>query len=64
MLRDSDRAFFKPLWRRIAVTAVCALWSAFEFANGQTFWGVLTGAIAAYAAWIFFAAWTDGPEAE
>jgi hypothetical protein len=64
ILRESDRTFFQPLWRRLAVTAVCVVWSAFEFANGESFWGLLTGAAAAYAAWNFFVVWTDNPKAD
>ncbi len=57
ILKDSDKQFFKPLWRRVAVTGVCAIWSAIELANGNTLWGGLAGAAAAYAAWNFFVVW-------
>ena len=57
ILKDSDRQFFRPLWRRVAVTILCAVWSAFELSNGETLWGGLAGAAAAYAAWNFFVVW-------
>ena len=41
----------------MAVTLLCAAWAAFEFSNGETLWGGLAGAAAAYAAWNFFVVW-------
>ena len=33
-LLDVQTPFFRPLWRRVAVTAVCLVWAAIEVANG------------------------------
>lgn len=52
-MRESDRKFFEPLWRRVAVTAFCASWAAWELYNGEQFWALLAGALAAYCAWTF-----------
>lgn len=52
-----ESKFLEPLWRRVALTAACALWSAFEWVYGEPFWGVLTGAAAAYAAWTYLIAY-------
>jgi hypothetical protein len=49
----AESSFLDPLWRRVALTLACALWSAFEWANGEAFWGMLTGAAAVYAAWTY-----------
>lgn len=54
--------FFRPLWRRVAVTGVCLIWALFEFAGGSPFWGMLTGALGAYAGWVFFLAPDPAPE--
>jgi hypothetical protein len=43
--------WLEPLWRRVALTAVCAIWSAVEWYNGNVFWGALTAAAAGYSAW-------------
>jgi hypothetical protein len=51
---DTDHPFFRPLWVRVLIVAVCVLWAAFEFATGSPFWGVIFGALGAYAAWSFF----------
>ena len=54
MTNDSKHPFFRPLWRRVAIVAVVLAWSAFEWANGETVWGVMTLAIAVYGVWVFF----------
>ncbi|TIT56050.1 MAG: DUF3329 domain-containing protein, partial [Mesorhizobium sp.] len=37
-MKDYEHPFFRPLWRRIAVVAVCLAWSVIEFASGTPFW--------------------------
>lgn len=51
---DTDDAFFRPLWIRIAIVAVSGGWAVFEWRNGEAFWAGVFGAIAAYAVWSFF----------
>lgn len=46
-----DHPFFRPLWRRIALTAVTLGWAAFELATGNPFWAILFGALGAAALW-------------
>jgi hypothetical protein len=48
-----DAAFFRPLWRRVAVVAALALWTAVELAFGDATWATITGAILAYSVWTF-----------
>lgn len=45
---------FRPLWRRVAVTALCVIWAAFEWSNGNTFWAILFGACGVHLLWQFF----------
>ncbi len=52
-MKDAEHPFFRPLWRRVAVVAVCVLWAGFEFYHGEQFWGMLAGGMAVYGAWIF-----------
>jgi hypothetical protein len=53
-LADNNHPFFRPLWRRVAIVAFCALWSLFELVYvGDTTWAIMTGIVAAYAAWTF-----------
>ena len=53
-MKDYEHPFFRPLWRRIAVVAVCVIWAIIEFASGTPFWGVIALGFAAYAVWQFF----------
>ncbi len=52
-MKDHEHPFFRPLWRRIAIIAVCAGWSVFEFWNGSSMWGWIAAAFTAYAVWQF-----------
>ena len=53
-MKDYEHPFFRPLWRRVAVVAVCVIWAIIEFASGTPFWGVIALGFAAYAVWQFF----------
>jgi hypothetical protein len=70
-LKDYEHPFFRPLWRRIAVVAICLVWSAVEFWSGAPFWGTMALGFAGYAVWQFFYLFKPvepekpaGPEAE
>ena len=52
-MKDAEHPFFRPLWRRIGLVVFCAGWAAFEFWNGESFWGTLAAGMAAYAAGVF-----------
>ena len=51
---DVKHPMFNPLWVRIIVTAICALWAMLEFGSGNPFWGILFAAAAAFCLWKFF----------
>jgi hypothetical protein len=47
--------FFRPLWRRVLVLAICVGWTAFEIVYADDpFWLVIAGGMALYALWDFF----------
>ena len=48
-LIDPDHAFYRPLWIRLLVVAVCASWTVVEFWKGSETWGFIVLAITAYA---------------
>ncbi len=50
-MSKAEFRLLEPLWRRVALTAACAIWSAVEWYNGNAFWGTLTAAAAGYSAW-------------
>lgn len=62
---DAGHPFYKPLWRRIVITAICAAWTAYEvFFGGDGMWLVFAAGMTAYAVWTFFIAWPkDEPPA-
>lgn len=53
--------FYKPLWRRVAITAVVAAWLAFEIYNKSGLWIAIACAMLAYAIWTFFLTWPKTP---
>ena len=47
--------WFRPMWRRGAVTGVCVVWSVWEWlSNHDQFWGILTLIMVAWSIWTFF----------
>lgn len=46
---DRNHPMFRKAWVRVVSIALPALWSVVEFALGNPFWGLLFGAMAAYA---------------
>ena len=61
-MKEQDRIFFKPRWRRVAVTLVCVLWAAFEWLTQQPFWGMIASGLAGYCYWNLFYTWEDPGE--
>lgn len=54
-LTQRDQDFFRPLWRRVLVTAVVVGWCAYEvFVSHEQMWIVLTGIAVVYCVWNFF----------
>ncbi len=54
-MASSGLEWFRPMWRRVAVTGFCVLWTCWEwFLNGDQFWGMLTLGLVAWSVWIFF----------
>lgn len=46
--------WFKPLYRRVILIGIIALWCAWEWLyNHDQFWGLITLAALAYAVWSF-----------
>lgn len=51
-LIDPSHPFYRPLWRRILIVAVCLGWAAVEALTREPFWAILVGAVGIYAAWM------------
>lgn len=46
---DPDHPFYRPLWIRLLIVALCATWTAVEFYGGQMMWGTIFLVVTAYA---------------
>lgn len=54
-ITQKDADFFRPLWRRIAVTGVLAGWCAYEvFFSHDQMWIAITAAGLVYCVWNLF----------
>jgi hypothetical protein len=60
-VKERDVNFFRPLWRRVVVTAVCAVWAGLEILHGEQVWILITLGLTAYAVWNFFIAFEKSP---
>ncbi|MBI2718510.1 MAG: DUF3329 domain-containing protein [Rhizobiales bacterium] len=55
-LIEPGHPFYKPLWRRLAIVAACALWLAFEvFVSRDNLFMPIAAALTAYTAWVLLA---------
>jgi hypothetical protein len=51
---DRHDPFFRRKWVRVVSVAIPAGWALVEFAMQNPFWGLVFGALAAYAAYELF----------
>ena len=51
---DRNDPFFRRKWVRVVSVGFPAAWSLVEFGMGNPFWGLIFGALAAYAAYELF----------
>jgi hypothetical protein len=51
-LIDPNHPFYRPLWRRVLIVAVCLGWAIVEASTSEPFWAILVGAVGIYAAWM------------
>jgi hypothetical protein len=50
-LIDPNHSFYRPLWIRVAIVAVCFGWAIVEVTTGEPFWAILVGALGVYSAY-------------
>lgn len=54
-MKQSEMDWFKPLWRRVAVTVFLVAWLGWEtFFNHDQLWMAIVGAALLYAVWSLF----------
>lgn len=54
---DFSHPFYRPLWRRILIVAVCLGWALVEMTSGSPGFALLFGAAGGYAGWRLLIAW-------
>jgi hypothetical protein len=50
-LIDPNHPFYRPLWIRIAIVAVCLGWAIIEASTREPFWAIIVGALGIYSAY-------------
>lgn len=51
---DPNHPFYEPLWRRLLIPVICAIWASFELYTGEPFWAIIVGAMGLYATYKLF----------
>jgi hypothetical protein len=55
---ENQHPFYKPLWRRVAIVAVVALWLGFElWQQSDALWVAIAAGMLFYAVYTFFIRW-------
>lgn len=61
-MNQKDADFFRPLWRRVLVTAVVVAWFAYEtFFSRESLWITITAIAVVYCVWNFFLRYPKDP---
>ena len=61
-LIDPKHHFYRPLYVRIAIVAVCLGWAIVEATTGEPIWAIAVGAVGVYAAWMLLLNYTPSSE--
>ncbi len=62
-MKDKHHPFFRPLWRRVLVVAICFGWAIVELVFANPTWALISAAIGAYGVWVFFVTYEPVDEA-
>lgn len=56
--------WMRPVWVRIAIVLVCAVWTGVETYFGDRLWSMVAAGVTGYGIWTFFITWQDDPAEE
>lgn len=59
---DPQNPFYRPLWIRVVIVAVCLFWAVVEFTNGNGVWAMLFAGAGVYCIWVFLVTYQPPPE--
>ncbi len=54
---DFGHPFYRPLWRRVLIVALCLGWAVVELVGGSPGFAMLFTAAGTYAGWRLLVAW-------
>ena len=57
---DPNHPFYRPLWRRVVIVLVTAVWAVVEYLNDAPVWSLLFAAISGWCAWFLLMVYKDG----
>ncbi|WGW05534.1 hypothetical protein [Tropicibacter oceani] len=60
-LLDPRHPFFRPLWRRVLIVALCFAWALFELVTGAPVWALLFAALGGYCAYLLLITFDPQP---
>jgi hypothetical protein len=60
MLKDlKTHPFYRPLWIRLVIVTVLAVWAVMEYAYGSTLFLTIVSALLVYCVWAFLLTYPD-----
>jgi type VI protein secretion system component VasK len=51
---EPEHPIYRPLWVRVLIVGILAVWSVLEFTHGSPFWGTIAGWVGLFAAFELF----------
>lgn len=62
MIPTNRHPWFAPLYRRIAVVAICLVWVAMEAYTGEQVWTFIAVVVTGYAVWSLLISYEDAED--
>lgn len=59
---DLQNPFYRPLWIRAGIVALCLFWAVLELVSGNWGWAALFCAAGAWSAWVFLITYQPPPD--
>ncbi|MCD2173927.1 hypothetical protein [Rhizobium sp. C4] len=51
---EPEHPIYRPLWVRLLIVGILAVWSVLELVKGSPFWGTIAGGVGLFAAYELF----------
>lgn len=63
-MKASERAFLRPLWRRVILLCVCVFWAFIEWLSGSAVWLLVASGAVVYVIVVYFFFFDSTPDIE